>query len=154
MLSTREPVTIVGGDLGPEFVDGRTVVVRDDAGTVVQISVTNTGNLSRPAGITTPVDLGTSQVRGCISPIAGSDWVIGSMSARMAGILDGGADLAIADRQVHLVEHFSGPKFALQRLGSTIVNKAVVTDLPDAASGFRAYPCDLPTLPNTITRLS
>lgn len=88
VLSAGEPVTTVGGDPGPEFVDGRTVVVRDDAGTVVRISVTNSGNLSWPAGITTPVDLGTSQVRGCISPIAGSDWVSGSLSARMVGSTD------------------------------------------------------------------
>ena len=72
----------------------------------------------------------------------------------MRPILDGGADLAIADRQVHLVEHFSGPKIALRPLGSTIVNKAAVTDLPDAASGFRAYSCDLLMLRNTITRFS
>lgn len=69
-------------------------------------------------------------------------------------ILAGRADVVIADRQVHLVEHFSGPKVALQKLGSRIVNKAAGTDLPDAASGFRAYSRESLMLLNTITRFS
>jgi glycosyltransferase involved in cell wall biosynthesis len=69
-------------------------------------------------------------------------------------ILDGTADIVIADRQVHLVEHFSGPKIALQKLGSRIVNKAAGTGLPDAASGFRAYSRESLMLLNTITRFS
>jgi glycosyltransferase involved in cell wall biosynthesis len=69
-------------------------------------------------------------------------------------ILEGRADIVIADRQVHLVEHFSGPKVVLQKLGSRIVNKAAGTDLPDAASGFRAYSRDSLMLLNTITRFS
>jgi glycosyltransferase involved in cell wall biosynthesis len=69
-------------------------------------------------------------------------------------ILAGQADIVIADRQVHLVEHFSGPKVLLQKLGSKIVNKAAGTDLPDAASGFRAYSRDSLMLLNTITRFS
>ena len=69
-------------------------------------------------------------------------------------IVAGTADIVIADRQVHLVEHFSGPKVLLQRLGSAIVNKAAGTDLPDAASGFRAYSRDSLMLLNTITRFS
>jgi hypothetical protein len=69
-------------------------------------------------------------------------------------ILAGKADIVIADRQVHLVEHFSGFKIALQRLGSKIVNLAAGTDLPDAASGFRAYSRDSLMVLNTITRFS
>ncbi|GAC1439602.1 MAG: glycosyltransferase family 2 protein [Mycobacteriales bacterium] len=69
-------------------------------------------------------------------------------------IVAGTADIVIADRQVHLVEHFSGPKVLLQRLGSRIVNRAAGTTLPDAASGFRAYSRDSLMLLNTITRFS
>ncbi len=54
-------------------------------------------------------------------------------------IMRGAADIVIADRQTHLIEHFSPAKKLLQRLGSQIVNIAAGTDLPDAASGFRAY---------------
>ncbi|MCU1693091.1 MAG: glycosyl transferase family 2 [Frankiales bacterium] len=69
-------------------------------------------------------------------------------------ILEGRADIVIADRQVHLVEHFSGPKVLLQKLGSAVVNKAAGTELPDAASGFRAYSRDSLMLLNTITQFS
>ncbi len=69
-------------------------------------------------------------------------------------IIAGTADIVIADRQVHLVEHFSGPKVLLQKFGSQIVNKAAGTDLPDAASGFRAYSRESLMLLNTITRFS
>src|SRR6476469_9317128 len=69
-------------------------------------------------------------------------------------IIAGTADIVIADRQVHLVEHFSGLKVQLQKLGSKIVNKAAGADLPDAASSFRAYSRDSLMLLNTITRFS
>jgi glycosyltransferase involved in cell wall biosynthesis len=69
-------------------------------------------------------------------------------------IIRGEADIVIADRQVHLVEHFSWLKVRLQRLGSKIVNLAAGTELPDAASGFRAYSRDSLMLLNTITRFS
>ena len=55
-------------------------------------------------------------------------------------IVNGEADIVIADRQVHQVEHFSRSKVALQKVGSRIVNMAAGTDLPDAASGFRPIP--------------
>lgn len=69
-------------------------------------------------------------------------------------IIAGTADIVIADRQVHLVEHFSRSKVALQKLGSRIVNYVAGTDLPDAASGFRAYSRESLMLLNTITRFS
>lgn len=54
-------------------------------------------------------------------------------------IIKGSADIVIADRQTSTIEHFSSSKKFLQRLGSKIVNWAAGTQLPDAASGFRAY---------------
>jgi glycosyltransferase involved in cell wall biosynthesis len=69
-------------------------------------------------------------------------------------IIAGTADIVIADRQVHLVEHFSPFKKMLQKFGSRIVNKAAGTDLPDAASGFRAYSRESLMVLNTITRFS
>jgi glycosyltransferase involved in cell wall biosynthesis len=69
-------------------------------------------------------------------------------------IVKGTADIVIADRQVHTVEHFSPLKKSLQKLGSWVVNKAAGTDLPDAASGFRAYSRESLIVLNTITRFS
>jgi glycosyltransferase involved in cell wall biosynthesis len=57
----------------------------------------------------------------------------------VAPILRGEADMVVGDRQVGTIEHFSGPKKVLQRLGSWIVRQASSTEIPDTTSGFRAY---------------
>ena len=54
-------------------------------------------------------------------------------------IIDKSADIVIADRQTKKIAHFSLFKKIMQQFGSFVVNKAAGTDLPDAASGFRAY---------------
>lgn len=54
-------------------------------------------------------------------------------------IMDGHADIVIGDRQTATIAHFSGFKKLMQQFGSWVVNKAAGTELPDAASGFRAY---------------
>jgi glycosyltransferase involved in cell wall biosynthesis len=72
----------------------------------------------------------------------------------VAPIVAGTADMVIADRQVHLVEHFTRSTVRLQKFGSRIVNRAAGTHVPDAASGFRAYSRDSLMLLNTITQFS
>lgn len=57
----------------------------------------------------------------------------------VAPIVAGEADIVIGDRQTSEIEHFSPFKKRMQRFGSSVVNRAAQTDLPDAASGFRAY---------------
>lgn len=69
-------------------------------------------------------------------------------------ILAGKAEIVIADRQTAKIAHFSPFKKLLQRFGSFIVNKAAGTDLPDAASGFRAYSRYSLMRLNIITRFS
>jgi len=69
-------------------------------------------------------------------------------------ILEGRADIVIADRQTSKIAHFSPFKKFLQRLGSAVVNKAAGTELPDAVSGFRAYSRESLLRLNTITRFS
>jgi glycosyltransferase involved in cell wall biosynthesis len=54
-------------------------------------------------------------------------------------IVDGAADMVIGDRKVSELEHFSGTKKALQRIGSWIVRQASATEIADTTSGFRAY---------------
>lgn len=54
-------------------------------------------------------------------------------------VVQGKADIVVADRQTHKIAHFSPLKKLLQRIGSRVVNIAAGTDLPDAPSGFRAY---------------
>jgi glycosyltransferase involved in cell wall biosynthesis len=62
-----------------------------------------------------------------------------SIPALIRPIIDGAADIVVADRQTNKIAHFSPFKKLLQRIGSTIVNMAASTNVPDAASGFRAY---------------
>jgi glycosyltransferase involved in cell wall biosynthesis len=69
-------------------------------------------------------------------------------------ILDGSADIVIGDRQTHKIEHFSPLKKRLQRLGSKVVSIAAGTDLPDAASGFRAYSREAMIRLNPVTTFS
>ena len=54
-------------------------------------------------------------------------------------IIHGKAEIVIGDRQTQTIAHFSPFKKLMQRFGSWVVNRAAGTDLPDAASGFRAY---------------
>jgi glycosyltransferase involved in cell wall biosynthesis len=72
----------------------------------------------------------------------------------VAPILRGEADIVIGDRQTHTIAHFSPFKKRMQKFGSWVVNKAAGTQLPDAASGFRAYSSYALQRLNIITRFS
>lgn len=69
-------------------------------------------------------------------------------------ILDSRAEIVIGDRQTHTIKHFSPLKKFFQKAGSAVVNKAAGTNLPDAASGFRAYSRDAAMKIPIITQFS
>jgi glycosyltransferase involved in cell wall biosynthesis len=69
-------------------------------------------------------------------------------------IIHGEADIVIADRQTQTIAHFSAFKKLMQRVGSGVVNRAASTDLPDAASGFRAYSRSSLLRLNVVTQFS
>jgi glycosyltransferase involved in cell wall biosynthesis len=69
-------------------------------------------------------------------------------------IVEGWADIVVADRQTRTIEHFSFLKKRLQSVGSRIVNLAAGSELPDAASGFRAYSREALIRINTVARFS
>lgn len=69
-------------------------------------------------------------------------------------ILDGEADMVIADRQVQSIQHFSKGKKIMQAFGTKILNSAAGTKVPDAPSGFRAYSREAAFQLNVITRFS
>lgn len=69
-------------------------------------------------------------------------------------ILRGEADIVIGDRQTKTIEHFSPFKKLMQGVGSEVVNFAAGTDLPDAASGFRAYSRESLYRLNVVTEFS
>ena len=64
------------------------------------------------------------------------------------------ADIVVADRQTHKIAHFSPVKKKLQKIGSRVVNIAASTELPDAASGFRAYSRESLIRLNLVTKFS
>lgn len=69
-------------------------------------------------------------------------------------ILEGKADIIIADRQTGKVRHFTLAKKALQALGSWTVRHLSKTNVPDAPSGFRAYSRDAALRMNIVTDFS
>lgn len=72
----------------------------------------------------------------------------------IAPIQRGFADIVVGDRRTSTIAHFSPLKRLLQRLGSWVVNKAAGTDIPDAASGFRAYSRESLMRLNVVTSFS
>lgn len=72
----------------------------------------------------------------------------------VAPIIAGRADIVIADRQTSKIAHFSAFKKLMQNVGSRVVNLAAGTDLPDAASGFRAYSKGSLLQLNVVTQFS
>lgn len=54
-------------------------------------------------------------------------------------IINGEADIVVADRQTSTIPEFSRTKKALQAIGSWTVARLAGIDIPDAPSGFRAY---------------
>jgi glycosyltransferase involved in cell wall biosynthesis len=69
-------------------------------------------------------------------------------------IINGEADMVIADRQTHKIQEFSPLKKWLQRFGTKILNLAAGTNVPDAPSGFRAYSREALLRLNVVTRFS
>ena len=69
-------------------------------------------------------------------------------------IIDGKADIVIADRQTHKIAHFSLAKKLLQRVGTRVLNAAAGTKIADAPSGFRAYSRESLLQLNVVTRFS
>jgi glycosyltransferase involved in cell wall biosynthesis len=63
-------------------------------------------------------------------------------------ILDGTADVVIADRQTQTIKHFSPVKKFFQKFGTWVLNRAAGTNVPDAISGFRAWSRELNPIAN------
>jgi glycosyltransferase involved in cell wall biosynthesis len=72
----------------------------------------------------------------------------------VAPIVAGEADIVVGDRQTATIEHFSPFKKRMQRFGSRVVSAAAHADLPDAASGFRAYSRAALLRLNVVTQFS
>jgi glycosyltransferase involved in cell wall biosynthesis len=116
----------------------RTVEVARSLGVAHIVRLTNNKGLAAgfQAGLDACLKLGADIV---VNTDADNQYRGADVAKLVAPILSGKADIVVGDRQVSQVEHFSGSKKALQRLGSWVVRRLSGTAIADTTSGFRAY---------------
>jgi glycosyltransferase involved in cell wall biosynthesis len=116
----------------------RTVEVARENGVEHIVRLTNNKGLAAgfQAGLDACLKLGADLI---VNTDADNQYRGADIPKLLAPILAGEADMVVGDRRVSQVEHFSGPKKALQRLGSWVVRRLSGTEIADTTSGFRAY---------------
>jgi glycosyltransferase involved in cell wall biosynthesis len=116
----------------------RTIEVARAHGVDHVVRLTNNKGLASAfqAGLDASLKLGADVI---VNTDADNQYNADDIPKLLAPILEGRADLVVGDREVQTIEHFSGIKKVLQRLGSWIVRRASNTTVPDTTSGFRAY---------------
>ena len=116
----------------------RTVAVARELGVDHIVRLTNNKGLAAgfQAGLDSCLKLGADVV---VNTDADNQYRGEDVAKLVAPIVAGEADMVVGDRQVGQIEHFSGAKKGLQRLGSWVVRRLSGTEVTDATSGFRAY---------------
>ncbi|NIM06083.1 MAG: glycosyltransferase [Armatimonadetes bacterium] len=116
----------------------RTVEVARENGVEHILSFTQHRGLARAfaAGLDAAVRAGADII---VNTDADNQYHGPDIALLVAPVLRGEADIVIGDRRPGTIPHFSWMKRRLQRLGSWVVRKVSRTEVPDAASGFRAY---------------
>jgi glycosyltransferase involved in cell wall biosynthesis len=116
----------------------RTVAVAREHGVDHIVRLTNNKGLAAgfQAGLDACLKLGADVV---VNTDADNQYRGEDVAKLVAPILAGEADMVVGDRQVSQIDHFSGSKKGLQRLGSWVVRRLSGTEITDTTSGFRAY---------------
>ncbi|MGN6258970.1 MAG: glycosyltransferase [Solirubrobacterales bacterium] len=116
----------------------RTVEVAREQGVRHIVRLTNNKGLAAgfQAGLDACLKLGADIV---VNTDADNQYRGADVAKLVAPIVAGEADMVVGDRRVTDIEHFSGSKKRLQRLGSWVVRRVSGTPITDATSGFRAY---------------
>jgi glycosyltransferase involved in cell wall biosynthesis len=116
----------------------RTVEVARECGVEHIVRLTNNRGLAAAfqAGLDACLKLGADAI---VNTDADNQYSGADVPKLLAPILAGKADMVVGDRRVETVEHFSGRKKRLQRLGSWVVRRVSGTAIADTTSGFRAY---------------
>ncbi len=102
-------------------------------------------------GIDTSLQLGADII---VNTDGDNQYPAGYIGALVAPIVQGIAEIVIANRQIENVPHFSPVKKLLQSAGSWLVRTVSSTQVPDAPSGFRAYSREAALRLNILTRYS
>ncbi|MEA2372801.1 MAG: hypothetical protein QOH12_3195 [Solirubrobacteraceae bacterium] len=115
-----------------------TIKVARDNGVDHIVKLTNNKGLAMAfqAGLDACLKLGADVI---VNTDADNQYHGGDVAKLVSPIIEGRADMVVGDRVVSSIDHFSGPKKMLQRLGSWVVRRASSTTVPDTTSGFRAY---------------
>ena len=87
------------------------------------------------SGLAAAVNLGADII---VNTDADNQYDASYISAIIAPILKGNADLVVGARPIATIAHFSPMKKLLQQVGSLVVRKLSKTEVADATSGFRA----------------
>ena len=124
--------------------DGSTdesVKVARENGVDYIVSHTRNQGLARTfmTGLEACVRLGADVI---VNTDADNQYNAGDIPALVAPILEGKADFVVGTRPIDTIKHFSPIKKFLQKLGSWVVMLASQSNIPDAASGFRAMSRD------------
>jgi glycosyltransferase involved in cell wall biosynthesis len=116
----------------------RTLEVAREHGVEHIVRLTNHKGLAAAfqAGLDAGLKLGADVI---VNTDADNQYEGADVAKLVEPIVRGAADMVVGDREIEKVEHFSGPKKLLQRLGSWVVRQASSTHIPDTTSGFRAY---------------
>src|SRR5215208_4587221 len=116
----------------------RTIEVARECGVDHVVRLTNNKGLATAfqAGLDACLKLGADVV---VNTDADNQYKGADVAKLVAQIVAGEADMVVGDRQVSRIDHFSGSKKGLQRLGSWVVRRVSGTKITDATSGFRAY---------------
>jgi glycosyltransferase involved in cell wall biosynthesis len=116
----------------------RTVEVARECGVEHIVRLTNNRGLAAAfqAGLDACLKLGADLI---VNTDADNQYSGADVPKLVAPILAGEADMVVGDRRVATIEHFSGAKKALQRIGSWVVRRLSDTEIADTTSGFRAY---------------
>ncbi len=140
---SRLPRRVAGFDVVEWLVidDGstdRTVEVAREHGVDHIVRLTNHKGLAAAfqAGLDAGLKLGADVI---VNTDADNQYEGADVPRLVEPIIRGSADMVVGDRQIETVEHFSGAKKILQRIGSWVVRQASSTHIPDTTSGFRAY---------------
>lgn len=88
------------------------------------------------AGITESLNLGADIV---VNTDGDNQYNAGDIKHLIEPIINGGADFVVGCRPIKNHPEFTKTKILMQLIGSWVLRKISKTDIPDAASGFRAY---------------